>query len=350
MARVIVTKELAETIRGLRITNKVPSKEVADHIGKSPAYISKLESNNLHSIDANAFSALLQYITKENSDARAAEQIYNTLQIKYSQDDIDAQIWFTNYDTVMRKIPVPTDLIDKINDLLNNSEITLEYLTQRINANESLSQSDIKYAKVANQWYYRDRDENRFKRIIRMQISEDDIYCILNGSVDTSSYMYVFCILFYAIKISRFKDTIELSDDEYNDLYNETVTELNSHKFYSISIRNRLLREHNGDSNSQKISDVLSMFDLENSEHIEKILEHLRIASDYNVKTTNEQLKQLEKNLSWDLGFMLKLFSLDFDSLSGTSVSNRRELLTEIQNLIMKYGALPAKQNVIEEY
>lgn len=92
------------------------------------------------------------------------------------------------------------------------------------------------------------------------------------------------------------------------------------------------------------------MFDLENSEHIEKILGHLRIASDYNVKTTNEQLKQLEKNLSWDLGFMLKLLSLDFDSLSGTSVSNRRELLTEIQNLIMKYGALPAEQNVIEAY
>ena len=48
MPRAIVTPELAETLRGIRLQNKIQAKNLAAHIGKSPAFISKLESGNIH--------------------------------------------------------------------------------------------------------------------------------------------------------------------------------------------------------------------------------------------------------------------------------------------------------------
>ena len=41
---------------------------------------------------------------------------------------------------------------------------------------------------------------------------------------------------------------------------------------------------------------------------------------------------------------------LDFSSLETTSVSNRKNLLAEIEALIKKYSDLPDAQNRIEEY
>lgn len=54
--------------------------------------------------------------------------------------------------------------------------------------------------------------------------------------------------------------------------------------------------------------------------------------------------------MHWDLGFMLALISRDFKILDKTSVSNKKKLLQEIDNLIKKYADLPDEQNRIEEY
>ena len=46
MPRAVVTPELTEILRSIRLQNKIQAKLLAEHIGKSPAYISKLESGN----------------------------------------------------------------------------------------------------------------------------------------------------------------------------------------------------------------------------------------------------------------------------------------------------------------
>ena len=52
MPRAIVTVGLGETIRNLRLQNKIQAKQLAAHIGKSPAFVSKLENGNIQSIDS----------------------------------------------------------------------------------------------------------------------------------------------------------------------------------------------------------------------------------------------------------------------------------------------------------
>ena len=60
MPRAIVTPELAETLRGIRLQNKIQAKSLAAYIGKSPAFISKLESGNIQTIDTKELYSILQ--------------------------------------------------------------------------------------------------------------------------------------------------------------------------------------------------------------------------------------------------------------------------------------------------
>ena len=62
MPRAIVTPELAETLRGIRLQNKIQAKSLAAYIGKSPAFISKLESGNIQTIDTKELYSILQFI------------------------------------------------------------------------------------------------------------------------------------------------------------------------------------------------------------------------------------------------------------------------------------------------
>ena len=62
MPRAIVTPELAETLRGIRLQNKIQAKSLAAYIGKSPAFISKLESGNIQTIDTKELYSILQRI------------------------------------------------------------------------------------------------------------------------------------------------------------------------------------------------------------------------------------------------------------------------------------------------
>ena len=114
MPRAIVTPELTETLRGIRLQNKIQAKNLAAHIGKSPAFISKLESGNIQTIDTKELYSILQFISGENSSTELAEQIYASLRFKYSSKEIEEQLWFTNYDTVECLLPIPEALIDDL--------------------------------------------------------------------------------------------------------------------------------------------------------------------------------------------------------------------------------------------
>ena len=160
-------------------------------------------------------------------------------------------------------------------------------------------------------------------------------------------YVFVFCILYYLVKIEQYDTQVTLSDEQNNALMQETTCILKSHKFYSISERNALIAE---EQSLEEINDLLSSFDTANMELLSDIISGFRVASEHNIKSTNEQLSLFAKNMHWDLGFMLRIISFDYTILDKTSVSNRRNLLTELEKVILRYAELPDEQNRIEEY
>ena len=95
MPRFDVTQPLAETIKTIRIQNKISSKDLAKKIGKSPSYLSKLEKAEIKSIDAQGgnwgcsieVSGTGTLTVNKNREAENAIRIYgkcisNSLKVK----------------------------------------------------------------------------------------------------------------------------------------------------------------------------------------------------------------------------------------------------------------------------
>lgn len=347
MPRAIVTPELTETLRSIRLQNKVQAKKLAEHLKKSPAYISKLENGGIQTIDTRELYNIFQFISRESNSMEVGEKIYKSLKIKYSSKEIEEQLWFTNYDTVDCLLPIPEVLIQELNDRIKKLGITRQYLNERINANEALTSEEINDSSIPfNQWFHQKRIGGSAQSI-KIKLSEKQMNKILDRQIDVAPYVFVFCILFYILKIESYGEAINLSDEENSALMKQTTSVLNSYKFYSISEKNALISQKQSED---EVQELLSSFDNANIEIINDILAGLRIASEHNIKTTNEQLGKFSKNMHWDLGFMLRIISMEFTLLQKTSVSNKRNLLNEIEHLIQKYSAIPEEQNIIEEY
>lgn len=346
MPRYEVTPGLAETLRSMRLQNKIQANKLAAHIGKSPAYISKLENGSIQTIAPEELSAILKFISGEDHSVEIAEQIYDSLKIRYSAKEIETQLWFINYDTVECQIPLPRSLLEDLNGRIRNLGITHQYLCSRINANEALTPEEIADKNLPyNQWYQCKKDAAA--QSIKIKLSEKKLSDLLDNKFEMVPYVFVFCVVFYILKIEKYGDTIVLSDEENALLMRAATDLLNSHKFYSIAEKKLLM------SNKQTfedVNDLLSSFDKDNMEHIENILSWFSLATDHNIKYTNEQLKAFAANMQWDLGFMLRIISFNYMCLEETSVSNKRQLLAEIEDLIQKYAAIPKKKNLIEEY
>lgn len=347
MPRAIVTPELAEMLRSVRISNNIQAKSLAEHIKKSPAYVSKLERGGIQTIDTEELYSILKYISNQENLVGLADQIYKSLKVKYSRKEIEEQLWFTNFDTVECLLPIPEALVAEMNTRISALGITRQYLNKRINANEALSAADIENDSIAfNQWYHQ-KEIGGNAQSIKIRLSENKQDGILDGRIDVAPYVFIFCIVFYLLKIEKFGDVVGISEEENAELMKETASLLNHHKFLSISEKNALLAEQ---SSLEDFNSLLSSFDKDNIDIINEILSGFNFASAQNIKSTNEQLKSFCQNMHWDIGFMLTLISRDFKRLDKTSVSNRKRLLQEIGDLIEKYADLPVEQNRIEEY
>jgi len=348
MARAIVTPELADTLRSIRLQNKIQAKALATHIGKSPAFVSKLESGNIQTIDTTELYEIINFVLGDTDDqAELAEKIYASLKFKYSKEEIEEQLWFTNFDTVERQIPVPGSLIDELIRIMETNQISYEYLLKRINSNEALTEEENEDDSIVyNQWYYQNRQGGSGSSI-KIKMEEGQLQSLLSKKSDVSPYVFILCTALCLLKIDRFGDQVQISPEDYQELMANAIDLLNTHKFFSISEKDRLL---SGRRTQDEISDILSTFDRDNIEILNEIISGFQFASECNIKTTNNQLKKFCENMHWDLGFMLRIISLDFKNLEKTSVSNKRKLIKAFEELIAEYAQLPDEQNKIEIY
>ena len=347
MPRAIVTSGLTETLRSIRLQNKIQAKQLAAHIKKSPAYISRLENGGIHTIDTKELYSILEFISGKESSSDLADHIYKSLQLKYSVKEIEDQLWFTNYETVECQLPIPESLVDNLNLRIKDLNITREYLCRRINANEALTEEEIKDNSLPiNQWYHYSLKSDT-THSIKIHLAERQLDDILDKHLDSAPYVFVMCILFYLLKIEKYHKTVNISESEYKDLLEKANSILNSYKFISISEKNRLLSEK---QTYEEMTETLNSFDKENLYIVNDIINGFQFAAEHNIKIANTQLKSFSENMHWDLGFMLKLCSLDFKELDKTSVSNKRKLLADIDILLKKYSDLPDDSNVLETY
>lgn len=333
MPKIVVTDSLVETLKMLRTQNSVKSKDLAEYIGKTPGYITKLEKKELKNIELETVESIFSFILgKDYEKNEIWEQIYASLQIKYSKAEIEEEIWFSNFDTVYRYIPIPDTIVDYFNDKILSLNITREFLLQKVNANEALSEEEINDESIKpNVWYTASTDG---RASIKMSISEHMLSSILDKKMLSSPYVFVFCILYYLLKIEKYGSIIKLERTQIIQLNQEVKSILNSHKFYSIVERENLVSQA---QSKEEVQSILSSFDNNNAKLIGDILGELKFASDMDIRKTNDRLTGFHKNLSTDVWFTLRLISLDYHLLESVDMAQRKEFVKEVEALIKKY-------------
>ena len=333
MPKIIVTDRLADTLKMLRMQNGIKSKDLAKHLGKTPGYVSKLEKQEVKNIEIETVESIFSFILgADYKKTEIWEQIYASLQIKYSKAKIEEEIWFANFDTVYRYIPVPDSIVDFINQKISELNINRDLLLKRINANEALCEEEINNSKrKCNIWYPSIVGEGSY---IKIDMSQQMLSNILDKKMLSCPYVFVFCILYYVLKIEKYGDTVTIDVSHTQQLYQKTTTILNDHKFYSIIERDNIMRCA---QSQEELQELLSSFDNDNVKLIGEILGRLKFASDLDIRRTNERLSSFLENLKADVWFTLKTISLDYHQLESIDTSQRKEFLKDVELLIQKY-------------
>lgn len=352
MARFEVTPELANMIKSARVQNEITAKAVAEHIKKSQSYMSRLESASIRTIEEELLTSIFRYIYEKNDDSLSfdtiLEKIYSSIEIQYTDQEIIDQLWWDTYDTVIRRIPVPGDLIDFILAEINRCQIDVGELSKRINANEAIYpmiKNEDPYP--FNEWKAIIRNHKKEMIFIKLRIEEDYIRKVLGREETSTNYMTMKAIVYYLYKMIHYGSAVEIGEEGNNRLDTMSRNCLNEYRFYSIAEKYRLKKVATSIEEEERL---ISSFDKENQQIINKILSVYKVYTDLDIAKSNELLMKYAKNLEWDAGFMMALLSMDFNELKDTSFSVKMRLLKDVRGLIKKYKELPDEERKMNRY
>ena len=316
--------------------------------------MSKLEKGDIKTIEESELTAIFKFIFG-NNDAdfqsflnSSLGQILDTLALRYSDKEISEQLWLDNYDTVLRLIPVPGDLIDELHNRMVTINLSIDRLCERINANEGISPEVTNVDQYPfNKWQAFVVDHKIEFSFIKMRVNARYIEKLFSKEIISANYVTMLSIVYYLSKTESHGFQCDIPDDAERQLMKEAKEYLRHHRFYSLVDKARLRKEA---QSKEEREALLSSFDKENGEIINEVLLAFRVFSELDIAKTNESLTAFINNLKWDSGYMLKLISIAFHEMGDVSFSLKKEMLTEIQNVIAKYKGIPDTQKRIETY
>lgn len=352
MAKFEVTPELAAILRASRAQYGLTAKEVAEHVGKSQSFISRLEKADLKTIKETDLTNILSYIYSKDKDGNGdldsvLEKVYKTVQLYLSDNEIENQLWWDNYDTVYRTIPVPTELIQDIQTRLNNLHLSVSDLCQRINANEGIKPIENSDQYPFNLWTAKVVNHKLDFYFIKMHVSVKTINSILSREKTGTNYVTMLAISYYLNKIERFGSFVDISEDNNRTIMKEAKAYLNKYKFFSITEKSKLAQKN--DSKEWQDS-LLSSFDLENAERINDLINAYKVFAELDIEKCNRNLDIFVKNMQWDIGFMTSLTGINFYQFESISYTNKRKMLSEIRDTVKKYESMPEEKLKAENY
>ncbi len=353
MAKFKVTYELASTLKSIRIQYNVTAKSVAEYIGKSQSYISKLEKAEIKTIEEEELTKIFKFIYQGVENGQESldsilEKVYGTIELRFSDEEIKSQTWWDTYDTVRRRIPVPTELVEDIVRRMKAINLSSTVLCDRINANEAIRpdvKNDDRYP--FNEWHAYVRNHHVDFYFIKVKIEQEYIDRLLNKEIVGTNYITMLAIAFYLHKIEKFGTQVAITTEENTNLNTIARDYLNSFKFFSISEKYKLSRLAKSKEEKEAL---VSSFDRENQELVNKIIFSYKVYSDIDIQHSNKVFEDVVENLNWDLSFMMAISSLKFSELKDISFTNKKSLLNEIRILIKKYNDLPEEQRKMNDY
>lgn len=322
MPKIQITPELSDALADLRKSHQLTAKELSSLIGKSPSYITVLEKNGIKTLTLSDFESILTNIVGKNpADLdEAYEELQNFIEINYSKEELDQQLWFTNFDLVRRKQPIPDDLVDEFVASMKENSISEKTLLSTINSNLDIPEEEFTLFKSHNEYEIVNNSTS-----ILMDMSEATLQNILHKKAKTTKYVNLFAIAYYLQRLIKNNLNRELDTEAHQTAGNQ----LKAHKVYTIENKDKLRNEKN--------EDALPAEDKKNQKLIKQIEYSIRALSDYDIMKTNSLLETIAMNLDADLGLVMSIYGLDFSKIEKMTREKKQEFYDGIKDFINSF-------------
>ena len=340
MSKVNITENLGVLLKNLRTQYNIKAVDVSKLLGKTGAYITKLEKAEIKTIDFEDLIKILKFITgnKENFD-KAIEKLISEINLQYTDEEIKKEEWTLNVDTVARILPITEDLSKYISDKITELKITPLELSKYINSNFELCDDiDIENS-PKNLWVF-----NNGHPYIVMDVSEKEIEDIISGLKTSSNYVTIQAIILSLNKIAKY---------ELNEAYSITKKTLNDFGFYTLSEKYKRMKNINEKNKlnnllANKDNEDLNSFDRLNISLLASVVEHISAFSHIDVEYTNSKLKTMVNNFNSDAPLEIAMLGIDIQKLKTIDIKLKREFIEEINNLIDSYSTKVLKENKVD--
>lgn len=351
--KIKLSESIGLQLKEFRTQYKVKSKEIAELLGKSPAYISKLEKGQIQQIDKKELVKISNYITK-------SKEGYNLFCEKIAkradQEELDNNLWLLNFDLLERKIPVTKDVVHIIKDKMEKLNYTADQLSEYINKNEDLSIEFLEEHAInpdlveKNVWVeFREADSIEYPHgLIFLNYPGDRIQRFIDGKILKCEYMFPYAMLYHLRKEAHKQSGDTYDDKLIANCKEEAESLLLQNKFYSLSIKTKMSTQI---KSTEEYSKILSEFDMENMKYISQLLQSISFLSQYDVEYTNQKLEKIVDNFEKnDQSFVLAFMSLSLAEIGELHSSYKREFLNKVEELIGEYANKGKTEKEIEKY
>lgn len=336
MSNIKVTEKLAQTIKEERLKKNISARQLSDRLDRSVSYVSSLERCKIDYIDSDLFIKIFKIIlnTSEKEFDKYMNDLLADIRIKLDDDELEDQKWILQFNLIIRKIPITTDIVEYIKNKLEELNKTPADLVRKINENTYL---DDKESLKENELNIFSNNNNEIGWSYKFKVSDDFITNILERKVTKINYIGMLGIIY---NLFIFEDVHE------DELFQKSEKFLKEHKFYTLKqiVKSReesLLKKMAATTNDLKSEDFnysinleLPEYEIEFEENLNKLKKVINSLRNKDVEQTLKTLKTLNKNIEFDYKFMLAMLQLPFFALENLDFDEKQKFLLDVAKLL----------------
>lgn len=343
-----VTPQMTVVIKTMRTQNNISSKELAYHIGKSFSYVSKLESGDVKNITEEDLTKILTFINGGGDFFEdVLPQVVRTLNSFIAPEELFDQLWLFHYDTAIRPVHMPPNMIDDMREKLRSCGVSYEQFTELINRNPD---SELSNDFVPNEFLSLEH-YGKTRILVRSSIEPEQVADILDKVNTHTTYIVVQYMVYTLHRFLLFPQyETKLPSNFAKQVLRESALYMDKYNIHSLTNLARILASDEYIDNLVKDAAATSSLNPSNDFALDRLVSILNEALKHEPLRTTNAMETLKDNFSWDTSFMLSVLSVPFHRLETLSYTHKKDMLNQINKLFDKYEAMSDFEKKFELY
>lgn len=314
-----ITNEIGMALKNFRIEHEITATSIVNDFQKSPTYITKLEKGDIKKIESDFLIELCNYITKSDDGLRKFLSKIGRNYLEYTEE---TKLILRNIDNLLIEHPISSNFIEEITTYMNEHDIDIEQLAERINANEDLNDLNDSLDDIPSNILLNATSSN-YSHFIKLEIPTTYLKDLFNKKISKIHYIIAEAILYSIYRLGNEHDAHNFANSKLriNNIIpciGPTIIEIDDENM-----------DHFFGGLQPEASDAL-----QGIASGLKLIVNLTKKENYGLK----HIQQIESNLKADLGFSFAYMSIDLEKLIVKSKQSKQNFLYELRELIEKYS------------